>query len=908
MPRPNKRVEKVIRVEKRRLGAMGRLLYGLAVMISLLALSGTGGGYTSLLFPLTVRVVPLADFWYEGFLTGVSSPDLRNWTQGPNASIWLAGTLPPSGVVALAAAGQGSVSSPLLTADVSKFGMLGVKVDQVDPGLSWKLRVQDANQPAVFWESPWIAQTGTYTFYYAALSGWSGVRNFRIQWILQGGAGQSLHAGYLKLTGFARQDPDAGFLRRRPELSADQLFLGDTVVKIKGVNYYPANHGWLQMWTEWEPGQIDAELARCAALGVNTVRAFIQYGVFGEDVVRLTMLARLEEFLGLAEKHGLKVVLSLFDLALEKVAPSLVPPATTSPRASATDLAKMDQHMQAVVSRFKDDARILGWGVTNELDLHTTQRCTALVESDADAWHNHMAGLIKSVDSRHLVIAASARAETVNRYDLASVDVFTLHTGSTLDREAAILDRARAAMAAQGQIRPILFEEFGQSYPLAPTPSPDPVLATEFYSRVWGDIFSRDAAGGLVWLLNDTEWRDTPSSPATPHTYGLYTAAGAPRIQPAVFQSAYQGTAWSAPAPVPRPAATPTPAAPADALEHVLLTSQEQNFPAKWYNVSSGVTLANGSVLIQITPQAGAQFYYGSIQQKVVATPPNSFIMNLDQAADIRIAIPTATPVAGQWYAFLHHWPEGATQPDFSVRIQQDTTKTGAFWYHVKDYLPGSLAAGAHRFMLEIGASNTWRWGSTTRTLVTEAMAYNGRAGDSVFAWRDHFDGGTPGTEPPGWQDENQDSSFNAYITYAPQTSQALVTRTNDAAGWGKVLSPLFTSANVLAHPYVEIKVAQVASNTVWKVGIQEVDSPWQNKILNGSSNQIGTFRFRYPETMGWTTGTHRFRVQVIVEAGPDKNIALDYAGILGMATPSPTPSFTATPLPTATFTPTANI
>jgi len=177
-----------------------------------------------------------------------------------------------------------------------------------------------------------------------------------------------------------------------------------------------------------------------------------------------------------------------------------------------------------------------------------------------------------------------------------------------------------------------------------------------------------------------------------------------------------------------------------------------------------------------------------------------------------------------------------------------------------------------------------------------------------VFARRDHFDGGTPGAEPAGWQDENQDSSFNAYETYAPQASQALVTRTNDAAGWGKVLSPLFTSTNVLAHPYVEIKVSQVASNTVWKIGIQEVDSPWQNKILNGSSNQIGTFRFRYPETMGWTTGTHRFRVQVIVEAGPSKAIALDYAGVLGMATPSPTPSFTVTPLPTATFTPTANI
>src|SRR5579884_934152 len=51
---------------------------------------------------------------------------------------------------------------------------------------------------------------------------------------------------------------------------------------IKEINYYPENDAWTNMWTRFNPAEINNDFARIQILGFNTVRIILQAntGVF----------------------------------------------------------------------------------------------------------------------------------------------------------------------------------------------------------------------------------------------------------------------------------------------------------------------------------------------------------------------------------------------------------------------------------------------------------------------------------------------------------------------------------------------------------------------------------------------------------------------------------------------------
>jgi hypothetical protein len=87
-----------------------------------------------------------------------------------------------------------------------------------------------------------------------------------------------------------------------------------TVSGLREISYYPAQNPWGGMWFVWEPSVMNADLAKIAALGANTVRIFVQPATFGYPVPLSSYESELEEFLAMAASHGLKVQLTLFDL------------------------------------------------------------------------------------------------------------------------------------------------------------------------------------------------------------------------------------------------------------------------------------------------------------------------------------------------------------------------------------------------------------------------------------------------------------------------------------------------------------------------------------------------------------------------------------------------------------------
>ena len=151
-----------------------------------------------------------------------------------------------------------------------------------------------------------------------------------------------------------------------------------------GFNYIPATAiNTTEMWQAdtFDPKTIDAELALAEHTGFNCARVFLQYLVWENDPRGLEQ--RIDRFLSIAQKHGIRTLFVLFDDCacgamtepfLGKQ-PDVIPGAfangwTPSPGPRRVlDRAtwpRLEAYVRAVVGRFHDDPRVLGWDVYNE--------------------------------------------------------------------------------------------------------------------------------------------------------------------------------------------------------------------------------------------------------------------------------------------------------------------------------------------------------------------------------------------------------------------------------------------------------------------------------------------------------------------------------------------------------------
>src|SRR5687768_1373515 len=96
---------------------------------------------------------------------------------------------------------------------------------------------------------------------------------------------------------------------------------------IERVNEWSQKHGWLvgcnyvpssainqlEMWQAetFDPFQIDKELSWAASLGFNTIRVFLHHLVWEQDPT--SYLQRIDLFLSIADKHGIKTMFVFFD-------------------------------------------------------------------------------------------------------------------------------------------------------------------------------------------------------------------------------------------------------------------------------------------------------------------------------------------------------------------------------------------------------------------------------------------------------------------------------------------------------------------------------------------------------------------------------------------------------------------
>jgi hypothetical protein len=150
-----------------------------------------------------------------------------------------------------------------------------------------------------------------------------------------------------------------------------------------GSNYIPADAiNQLEMWQAdtFNPAQIDKELGWAQSAGMNTMRVFLHDKLWEQDAPGFTK--RIDEFLTIAAKHGIKPLLVLFDSCWDPN-PKLGaqhPPIpgvhnsgwVQSPgRAGLADTAnypRLEAYVHGVIGAFGKDKRVLGWDLWNEPD------------------------------------------------------------------------------------------------------------------------------------------------------------------------------------------------------------------------------------------------------------------------------------------------------------------------------------------------------------------------------------------------------------------------------------------------------------------------------------------------------------------------------------------------------------
>jgi hypothetical protein len=177
----------------------------------------------------------------------------------------------------------------------------------------------------------------------------------------------------------------------------------DAAGAIRGCNYLPRTAvNTTEMWQEatFDPKTIEQELGWARAASYNGVRVFLQYLVWQDDAAGLRK--RIERFLEIARRHGLRVMLVLFcDCSFAGREPYLgkqaepvpgvhnsgwVPSPGLKRVADRSAWPRLEAYVKDIVGTFGSDERVLIWDLYNEPGNSGMGRKSLPLAEAAFAW------------------------------------------------------------------------------------------------------------------------------------------------------------------------------------------------------------------------------------------------------------------------------------------------------------------------------------------------------------------------------------------------------------------------------------------------------------------------------------------------------------------------------------------
>ena len=143
-------------------------------------------------------------------------------------------------------------------------------------------------------------------------------------------------------------------IKNRAHVQDASLMVEGKPFTIKGMNYYPQDYPWLEMWENFDSLHLKEDFDFIRETGFNTLRVFLPYSLFGGPQVSGELLSKFRFMLDQAEKADLKVIVTLFDFFLGY---------------EVTEWSLSDRHLEQVVTALSDHPALIAWDIKNEPDL-----------------------------------------------------------------------------------------------------------------------------------------------------------------------------------------------------------------------------------------------------------------------------------------------------------------------------------------------------------------------------------------------------------------------------------------------------------------------------------------------------------------------------------------------------------
>lgn len=264
------------------------------------------------------------------------------------------------------------------------------------------------------------------------------------------------------------------------KIKGADIYEGDTIFKIKGINYYPQKNPWDIFGDRFDTTIIDNDFKRIAKTGLNTIRIFIQYDDFGKAAVKDDKLKKLKTLLDKAKSNKLKVIVTLFDFYGDY---------------SVLDWTLTHRHVEKIVTAVKDHTAILAWDLKNEPDLDFDSRG----QENVVAWLKEIAWQIRSLDSNHLITIGFFNPEAATLLK-DEVDFISYHFYGT----PTAFKELYTTLKKTAPDKPLVLQEFGMSsYRGFWNPLGYSKKNQATYHQKMQEIFKKNDVQFVSWTLYD---------------------------------------------------------------------------------------------------------------------------------------------------------------------------------------------------------------------------------------------------------------------------------------------------------------------------------------------------------------------------------------------------------------------